>query len=202
MLLKRTILYTLTFFFCVVVNAQNTGGNYALISFDALRSGNQAAISWTVRAGYSCAAVTVLHSTDSVNFTAIFEYPGICGASTQHETYTFTHQAPASGKNFYKMDLDNYGTSAVVNVNMVPYGNGGFVVVTSGTDVHQLYFNNPARTSFVLEVFSISGVLLYRKDEITGEELTFPTLNGMKGVIIFHLTGKDGTVYSGKYVKS
>src|SRR5574337_420258 len=107
------------------VNGQNTGGNPTLVSFTAQRVGDEVKIDWTIRIGFSCTSVYVMHSIDSISFTPIYQYPGICGASTQDQGYSFTHSVPSPGKNYYKMELGNYGTSAVIPVYMVLYGSDG-----------------------------------------------------------------------------
>jgi hypothetical protein len=180
--------------------AQNTGGNPSLAAFDALRNGDEVVVKWIVKSGFSCAAVNVLHSTDSITFTSIYEYPGICGASSVDESYSFTHTAPSSGKNYYKMDLGSYGTSAVVMVEMVFYGTAGFVITGSPGTAHKVYFSNAGNAIFTLELFNTEGKLLYTKQDIEGDNSEIPAMEGTDVVIILRLSGNDGRIYHGKYL--
>lgn len=170
-----------------------------MASFNAQRSGDHVIVTWTIRSGFSCASVNVLHSTDSINFTSIYEYPGICGASTLDESYSFTHTAPSTGKNFYKLDLGSYGTSAVVVVNMISYGTNGLVITGDPGSQHEVFFSNSANAIFYMELFDVNGKIIYSQQEIEGDQITLPLITTSNGIIIVRLTGNDGTIYEGKY---
>lgn len=200
MLKQAAVLFLIVFSWTVHLSAQNTGGNPALAGFNAQRSGDHVIVTWTIRSGFSCASVNVLHSTDSVNFSSIYEYPGICGASSQDESYSFTHTTPSTGKNYYKLDLGTYGTSSVVVVNMISYSNSGLIITGGTGDKHEVYFSNPANTIFSLELFDSNGKLIYTKGDIEGDRTDLPVIPGANSIIILRLSGNDGTIYEDKYV--
>jgi hypothetical protein len=197
--MMRSILVLLFLNYCLVVNGQNTGGNPTLVNFTAQRAGNNVRVDWTIRLGFSCTSVYVMYSTDSINYVPIFQYPGICGATTQDESYTFTHTTPSSGNNYYKMNLGNFGVSGIIPVFMVMYGNDGLSITTSAENKHEVYFNNPANTSFTVELFSLDGKLKYRREGIEDDHFAIPAIPGNSEAILIRLIGVDGKVYLGKY---
>lgn len=180
------------------VSGQNTGGNPTLVNFTAQRTGDEVIINWTIRAGFSCTSAYVMHSTDSLNFSPVYEYPGICGASSNDEIYSFTHASPSGGKNYYRMDLGNYGNSAVIPVYMILFGNDGFTFGTNENGRKSIYFFNPGNAMFTLDIYSLDGKACYHAEKINGEHIPVPSVP-MQGILIFRLTGEDGTVYTGKY---
>ncbi len=194
----RLLFISMAIFSGLIVSSQNTGGNPTLVNFTAQRAGDAVILNWTIRAGNNCATVYVMHSTDSINFEPIYEYPGICGANSTDEQYAFTDESPSNGKNYYRMDLGNFGNSAVIPLYMILFGSDGFTIATNENGLSSIYFNNPGNTLFTMDVYSAESKLCYHKEQINGDNISIPLLPG-EGIMIFRLTGKDGTVYTGKY---
>lgn len=182
-------------FFSESVEGQNTGGNPTLSSFNATRSNDVVNIDWTIRVGFSCSSVYVLHSTDSVSFVPIYEYPGICGASTEDITYSFVHTTPSSGNNYYKMDLGSFGVSGIIPVTMILYGNDGITVTTDESGNQHAYYYNPSNVSFTMELLDVSGNVVFRQAGIDGDHVEIPRLE-LNGVLIVRMSGDDGTLYT------
>lgn len=200
--MMRLALLFFAFLFTIgKISGQNTGGNPTLVSFNAVRAVDEVKIDWTIRIGFSCTSVYVMHSTDSVNFSPIYQYPGICGASTEDLTYTFTHTTPSPGNNYYKMELGTYGVSGVIPVYMIMYGDNGITVTTDESGNHEAYYYNPGNVSFTMELFDVTGKVAYVQNNIYGDHVEIPRINVM-GIIILRMTGDDGTVYTARFTNS
>jgi hypothetical protein len=68
---------------------------------------------FTINAGSSCNGFKVEKSLDSIIYTPLYDYPGICGGSGQPETQSFTDNSPTLNQvNFYRLTL-NYSETVV-----------------------------------------------------------------------------------------
>jgi len=198
----KTYFFTLIYLFLLVeAPSQTTGGNPALVNFTAERVNDAVNIQWTIRNGFSCTSVYVMHSTDSVNFHPIHEFPGICGAAGQDESYSFLHTNHSPGSNYYKMELGSNGVSGIIPIYLILYGSDGLTIVTNSDGSHSAHYYNPNNTLFTIELFSETGKSIFRQTEISGDQVTIPNAgNGLK-VVLITLTGADGTLYTGKYIQ-
>jgi hypothetical protein len=89
-------------------------------------------IKFTITPGPTCYGYNIYHSTDSINFFEIYNYPQQCGGSGAPEDQSFTHANPVpNAANFYKVQLNPYETSPVVRIflgsntlsGMIPFPN-------------------------------------------------------------------------------
>lgn len=180
--------YILLFFqfFPILLSIGQT--NPALTNFSVQQVDNSISITWTVKAGFSCTDVNVEFSTDSVSFSSIYTYPGVCGATSEDQDYNFVQENPASNKkNFYRMNLGNYGLSQVLSVFYSDLGSAGFAVLPNpiqGTG--KIKFNNPTNSEFTFEVFSTKGALVYSQ-EVNGEEIELNSTLLKNGVYFFRI---------------
>jgi hypothetical protein len=166
-------------------------------NFTAHRAGDAVVLNWTISPGMTCATVYVMHSTDSINFTPIFEYPGICGPNAVSESHSFTDESPESAKNYYRMDIGNETGARIIPVYMILFGNDG-VSITTNENGGNIHFYNPANVLYTLNIYSIDGKLCYNEEKINSDTIPLPAIS-TAGLLIFHLAGEDGTVYTGKY---
>lgn len=173
--------------FCVMGFSQNQ--NPTLANFSVQDFSNSVSISWTVKAGFSCTDLDVEHSTDSINFTSIYNYPGVCGATSEDEDYAFVQENPAkNSKNYYRMNLGNYGYSEVKSVFLFNYSNAGYSITPNPiTDGGKLRFSNTENTSCFFEVYDVKGNMIYFLNDITGDEIELGSANLNSGVYFFRL---------------
>jgi hypothetical protein len=175
-------------------------GNPRLESFRLDRAGNSIQVSWTVSPGNGCNGVRILYSPDSISFSVVYDYPGVCGNTSQSEKYFFVHNDPRPGMNYYQVDLGSEGVSNVLGINFVQYGPGGFLVIPEGRPgISTVYFENSARESWTLEIYSLSGVLVQRRVDIYDDKVETAPVE-RNGVYILRLTNSSGTVISGKFL--
>ena len=75
-----------------------------ITNFDAFIAGNGAAIKFVISKGTSCNGYNILHSLDSINYSAIYNFPGICGNTASDESISYLDTAPDVNKyNYYKI---------------------------------------------------------------------------------------------------
>lgn len=172
---------------CIMGFAQNQ--NPTLANFSVQDFNTSISISWTVKAGFSCTDVDVEHSTDSINFTSIYNYPGVCGATSEDQDYSFTQQNPDKNvKNYYRMNLGNYGYSEVKSVFLFDYSNAGYSIAPNPiTDGGKLRFSNTENSTFFFEVYDTKGNMIYFQNDISGNEIELGSANLNSGVYFFRL---------------
>ena len=162
--------------------------NQVLGVFSVQQISNSIKISWIVRSGYSCTDVNVEHSLDSSNFISIYTYPGVCGSVSKDEEYYFIQQDPAMNtKNYYRINLGNYGYSEVLQITFFNYGNTGCNVVPNPIgNAGMIKFNNPGNTKFNLEVSDSMGIRAYSQ-EIFTDKIELSSLIFSSGLYFFRL---------------
>ncbi|MCC6372038.1 MAG: T9SS type A sorting domain-containing protein [Bacteroidia bacterium] len=88
-----------------------------IINFNLYPTGTLIGIKFTLTAGKDCGGYKILHSTDSLSFSVIEDYAGICGNISANEIRSYTHQTPAlNQKNYYKVLLATSESSNIQSV--------------------------------------------------------------------------------------
>lgn len=182
--------------FCIMGFAQNpTLTNFSIQDFS-----NSVSISWTVKAGFSCTDVDVEHSTDSINFISIYNYPGVCGATSQDQDYNFVQENPTKNiKNYYRMNLGNYGYSEVKSVFLFDYSSAGYSITPNPiTSEGKLRFINTENATFFFEVYDTKGNMIYFLNDISGNEIELGSANLNTGIYFFRLYNAKNS-YNGRF---
>lgn len=74
-------------------------------------------VDFTIGKGFDCYGYRVWHSSDSVFFNQVEDYPGLCSSSSQDMSYNFNHNSPAlNAVNYYKVELSNVETSPIQRI--------------------------------------------------------------------------------------
>ncbi len=75
-------------------------------NYKVFLAGKGVAVKFTITKGTSCSGYIIKHSKDSVNFTDVFNYPGVCGDTARDESISFLHTEPVfNAHNYYKIEL-------------------------------------------------------------------------------------------------
>lgn len=127
-------------------------------SVEAILSGKNVVIQWVVEAYQSCDQVVVQHSTDSIYFSDIYSYPGVCGGSSVAESYQFKHSSPSVGPNYYRLYLGRYGYSQIIRITVT--GN------PAGLQVAPNPFNESTKVSLINEGKIYDVIILDMKGNI------------------------------------
>lgn len=195
----KKVIVILSILLPLSISAQVTISN-----FKATQIENNVQIDWSIEAGSTCTGISLEHSSDSVNFTAIYEYLGICGSATEKQSYSYTHKNPIENvKNYYRLRPGmSSDYSSIIVINYIDYNEEGFIIYPNPiASFGYLYFkdSNSKNLSFVL--YNHQGKEIHRiknvKDNYILIEKTKDIVSGS-----YHFIISDGTniKYEGRIV--
>jgi hypothetical protein len=111
-----------------------------------------------ILAGSTCNGITIFHSIDSVNYSVIGRIEGVCGDISNPETYNFIHQFPATGLNYYQLELGIGNFSQVISIEIIMIEESSFQIRPNpAINTARIYFNNDSHQIFNLFLHSITG---------------------------------------------
>lgn len=116
-------------------------------------------VSWTTSSGFTCADITVEHSTDSIHFKPVYIYPGICGSENTEENYTFLFREVVYNKvNYFRIDLGQYGVSRIKGLRIIKLTAGQPKVYPNPANLSsRIVFNNPNRDVAKVTLYNQNG---------------------------------------------
>jgi hypothetical protein len=80
-------------------------------------AGGVVRVDFSVIKGSNCQGYNILHSTDSVFFTLVGEYSGICSSPTEDVPHSYNHTSPQpNAVNYYKIELTFVETSDIQRI--------------------------------------------------------------------------------------
>ena len=186
-------------FFFLLLGIQPAWSQINVESFTATQTGIEVKLDWVIGPGNTCADLEIQHSTDSVTFTTVFVYPGICGDATFSQSYSWTHAGPVCGtKNYYRVISMSGGTLAETSINVLCYGEAGILVsydrisgaLTVNTEV-------PVGQSWDISFFDLHGALI-AVEKLNGNSTTFQWEPAHSGMFIYEVKTTDGTLRNGR----
>jgi hypothetical protein len=97
-----------------------------IINFNLVTAGTNVGVRFTIAKGLQCGGYKIYHSTDSLSYNVVYDYPGICGGSGADETISFTHNNPAVNQlNYYKVELVPIETSRSAKIYVAGQAKAG-----------------------------------------------------------------------------
>lgn len=197
--MKKYILLVIFFSGSILIQAQNPP---MLLSFEVNRFQNQVVVTWEIESGNLCSGVQVEHSSDSINFTSIYDYPGICGSSTANERYTFSHTNPISNaKNYYRINLGTNGISDVLSITFVKVEEDGYALFPMPVELSsKIYFSNDNNATVAISIYNSSGAIAYQSKPTKTNEFSIGSIPLTLGVYHFRISRNDGKEIEGKFV--
>lgn len=142
---------------------------FTVQSFSAAQiSRNQVALDWVVGPGNTCADLLLEMSTDSVNYTVVYDYPGICGDVTFSQSYQYIHQSEeCNGKRYYRLISGSGVIFAQTQLNFICYGSNG-ITVKYDHDLTAILINSdiPSGENWKFSLFTLQGT------NVLSQELT------------------------------
>lgn len=184
--MKKFTLLVLLFTASVFAQAQNPP---MLEAFEITRFQNQVIVTWEIESGNLCSGVQVEHSSDSINFTSIYDYPGVCGSSTANERYTFSHTNPISNaKNYYRINLGTNGISEVLSIMFVKVDEEGYALFPMPIESSsKIYFSNDNNETVDFFVFNSSGAEVIKQKGLKTNEINLGKLTLPLGIYHFNI---------------
>jgi Secretion system C-terminal sorting domain len=85
-----------------------------IVDFKLSANATAVGIRFTITRGSSCDGYSVMHGTDSLHLTRVYEFAGICGDPGTDQPNSYTHANPALNKtNYYRIDLPPFERSSI-----------------------------------------------------------------------------------------
>ena len=138
-----------------------------LSDFNATPNLTDIRLDWTTETEQDNDYFAVEYSTNGSNFTTIKTITG-AGTTDTRNTYAYTHATPAIGDNYYRLrmvDFDAKETfSEVVTAKFTNKFDGVTVFPQPAATEATIYLTSPANESGTIQVYDISGKLIYSND--------------------------------------
>jgi len=138
-----------------------------LSDFTATTIRNDIQLNWTTETEDNNDYFAVEHSTNGSDFIILKTINGAGTASERH-SYTYTHDAPTNGNNYYRLcmvDMDGKETYSDILVEKMTHTLSEATVFPQPTTEHaKVYINSAIEEPGELKVYDLSGKLIYCDD--------------------------------------
>lgn len=173
-----------------------------LVFFEVNRYQNKIIIDWEIAGGNLCTGLKVEHSTDSLNFVSIYDYPGICGSSTSNEKYSYTHTNPVPNtRNYYRINLNTNGYSEILGITFIKLEDNGYALFPMPLESGSwLYFINDNKEDATIVIYNSSGRKIFEQELLKTNEVYLGNLSLPLGVYHFNILITDQKKVEGKFV--
>ncbi|TNF46236.1 MAG: T9SS type A sorting domain-containing protein [Bacteroidetes bacterium] len=156
-------------------------------SFSAEVYNESVLINFRINSGYTCNGIDVLHSTDSVNFSPVYTFEGICGSTTESIAYEYTHVNPVkNSKNYYRLYLGGPGFSWVINVLVIDLTNSSLIKPNPLISTSELIFENNAVTEHQLVISNMYGQIVF-SETTNGSSIILNRNDFVPGVYVYSI---------------
>lgn len=136
-----------------------------LTAFTAQPLGKAVQLRWSTATETNNNYFSIEHSTDGRYFTEIGRVGG-AGTSQELHFYSFVHDAPAKGMNYYRLDQHDYdGRRQYSNIEALFFGekNHWTAYPTLARDLVNVEWQEVPNRRSVVEAFNLSGQMVYRQ---------------------------------------
>jgi hypothetical protein len=190
------ILLLTTFTFHLFLGLTQNPANY----FNAKIIGDAVALNFELRQGSVCFGIQIERRDAFSNFEQIGVISGVCGSEDQPESYVFTDNQPLlNQRSFYRLIFNGIGQSSELEVFMPGFNKADFVVaIEPSAQQLAIFFRNPLEKPVQLNLFSLSGELIYQAFN-QSSYILLPTTIFKEKFFVFHIISEDQNFYvSGK----
>ena len=197
--MRNQILTAIFILSAIVLKAQSPP---MLVSFEVNRYQNSVLIDWEIAAGNFCTGLKVEHSSDSVNFVSIYDYPGVCGNTAVNERYSFLHTNPVgNARNYYRINLNTNGISDILGITFIKLEGTGYALFPMPLSTSsKLYFNNDQKENATIIIYNSAGAKVYERAGIKNDEVYMGDLTLPVGLYHFNLVIAEKRNVEGKFV--
>jgi len=166
-----------------------------LINFEANPKGTGIRLDWTTETEQDNDYFGIEHSTDGINFSTIKTIAG-AGTSSQRHSYTYTHNNPVNGNNYYQLrQVDFDGKETLSEIVVAKFGDASISVFPQpASTAASVYLNSSANESGTMQVYDISGRLIHSNDiqlTVGDNYLDLNCENWIAGHYVIHLQSKQ-----------
>jgi hypothetical protein len=178
-----------------------------IVNFYVFTAGTNVGLRFTIAKGVQCGGYKIYHSSDSISYSVVYDYPGICGGSGTDETISFTHNNPALNLvNYYKVELVPIETSRAEKIYVGEQIKSGLQVYPNPADAlhNQLTLKlNNATSNLKLAgfIYDQTGKPIRQLDlnAFPNEALSLEIANLSNGLYVIWLAN-DNQAYTTKFL--
>lgn len=161
-----------------------------LKSFTAVKNGSEVDLSWITASEQNNLGFDVERSANGTDFTAIGFVSGN-GTTAQENTYDFTDQSPAIGKNYYRLkQIDIDGRSTYSEIRSIEMDNVGQRAALFPNPSHGSITIRNIKNGSQLAIYNSQGNLVLRKIANNSQEL-ISVEKLATGVYLLQITDKE-----------
>jgi len=178
-----------------------------LASFSAIRLNREnVQINWTMKAGVSCQSPEVQRSLDSLEFTSIYRYPGVCGGGATEESFSWIDSKTILGSDIYyrlKIDDGEYSRIDLVEAEVALDDNAVKAFPLPAQDKLFVAYREELGKLKSLSIFDLQGNEI-RADilgSLSANPLTIQLTALASNLYILRLTFEDGESRQLKFIK-
>jgi len=176
-----------------------------ITNFNLYGVGRSVGLSFTITKGSTCSGYIVWHSLDSLNFTMIEDYQGMCSSSFEDYDNSYTHSNPMTDHfNYYKVEIAIGEVSEVKSIYVSSKSTAGLILYPNPLDATQDVVNLKALATANGQLTGFINDSMGKKYEslnlITYDtQASFSVAGYRNGIYFIWLT--DGELmYSGKFI--
>ena len=190
--------------FLVILSSSNTiyaQNEEVVLNLTATEFNGKVLLTWAITQGNTCNGISILHSTDTVNYIQIGTIEGICGSTAETIDYQFTDNSPnVNQTNYYRLSLGGIGFSYPVNVDVIDAGNLTYIVSPNPVSSEsQLIFNNDNQEKVTITFFNERGEVVHEESS-TEQSVTIDRSKFTQGTYFFVLKSEGALAsFSGKF---
>lgn len=171
-----------------------------LISFNAVKDGNNGKLSWVSATEQNASHYDVEHSTDGRTWSKVGKVQAK-GNTTSNSNYSFTHNGLATGDNFYRLQsVDNDGKAKQSNIAKLKVNSSSInsmsVFPNPAKDFTNISYSNEYRGKAQVVVTDAAGKRLSTAQTMVnaGENIMkLSTTNLKAGTYVITMYAEDGT---------
>lgn len=170
-----------------------------LVSFAAVKEGQTSLLSWSTSEEVNSDYFEVQHSTNGNQWSKVGEVKSH-GESTVLHHYSFTHERPAAGDNFYRLKMVDFDeTFAYSRIRKLGFDSAHMLSVTT--------FPNPVSDELVIDHHDWSSVTALSLFDKSGKKIDLHAQTATNvldvssyssGAYVLQIAHKDGSVLSRK----
>jgi hypothetical protein len=159
-----------------------------------VQEGKHIVLRWTINSGPNCNGITILRTTDQLEYKEIGKIPGVCGNSFVDEFYEFKDEFAVIGKtNYYlvKMGYSQFSDEIGLFLN---YTAEGILRIFPNPARYEteIQFNNDMNEPVTISAYNHIGQQLYRIDNIRLNRQIIPLENLSPGIYLITVQYSQG----------
>ena len=185
-----------------LINTTYAQNEDVVLNLSATEFNGKVLLTWSVTQGNTCNGITVLHATDTNNYSQIGSIEGICGSTFETIAYNFTDDAPSLNQtNYYKLSLGGIGFSYAVDLDVIDAGNQMYIVSPNPvSDESQLIFDNENQENVTITFFNERGEIVH--EESSSQQTVLINRGSFVQGVYFFVLKSDGLMesFSGQFV--